>query len=498
MLFKVILLIWFLLAVSAVKDRQTRRARANDNLEEEDRSRSLDDWNAVPIGTLRLRCNFYNISPRGSSDILAARLYHHFHRPPALDGLPGTINVSQPVNASVAVPVVATSNQSILVPGVTQNAITISDVRNEFRLMIPELVSALSGVHPSVSVNVPVPVITNANPNFNNPNPSSTNPNSNFDNGNNENTVAANSNNLNTVAANPNVNTVPANTFNPFSGVDNYIATNSLGSLLNFHPASRHNSDILPPLDEKIINTIKQGKFVEFDSLLPQPHSSSSMQGFIIQQEGEACSVIPRSQQKSRIVNFYHWFVAWSIFARVYIHFHGHRVREIMHYQAQMAHFASLYVFNDIYLFDIQFRHRIANDPLLRWDRTDVELNTLYIRNAKPVCWHCNKPGHFHGQCPSTPVSSTVTGAAGAGPRPRLGASPRFPRAPARAPGPSTIRQSQPGQAFGSGFAPQHTCWYFNTNGFCNNNRCAHVHACSGCGGSHPLSHCTQRHTARN
>ena len=153
--------------------------------------------------------------------------------------------------------------------------------------------------------------------------------------------------------------------------------------------------------------------------------------------------------------------------------------------------------FQSFYWFDRQFRLRLANNNILRWDRFDFELVGRFLRTFRPVCFRCRNFGHYAQACPR--LSSSYLGGHSS---PYTGGRipPRFRNAPPPpAPG-YTQSQFRP-RIMGprSEFRPpaQHTCWYFNSNGFCNNPRCCKAHVCSSCGDNHPLSHCTQRSTAR-
>ena len=264
-----------------------------------------------------------------------------------------------------------------------------------------------------------------------------------------------------------------------------------------------HNDNHLPPLPESTLPKIKQGKFINFDLLLPQAFTPSASDDYVVQLSNNeddlsssSITLVPKSQSnRAKVVDFNTWLQAWCVFVRVYCSFHSHRVQEVLHYQTIMAQYGHQYVFPEFYLFDRQFRLRMANNNFLRWDRFDFELVGRFLRTFRPVCFRCRNFGHYAQACPR--VSSSYLGGHSS---PYTGGRipPRFRNAPP-APG-YTQSQFRP-RIMGprSEFRPpaQHTCWYFNSNGFCNNPRCGKAHVCSSCGDNHPLSHCTQRSTAR-
>ena len=124
---------------------------------------------------------------------------------------------------------------------------------------------------------------------------------------------------------------------------------------------------------------------------------------------------------------------------------------------------------------------RLVNNPLLRWDRCDTELISRFLRTFRVVFLKCRNFGHYAADCPHLTGSSVQCRF----PHARAGISPRFQNAsPA-----SGYRPVQSGFHPRAEFRPpaQHTCWYFNSNGYCSNSRCSQAHVCSSCGGSHPL-----------
>ena len=278
--------------------------------------------------------------------------------------------------------------------------------------------------------------------------------------------------------------------------------------------APQHNADMLPPLPESLLLKIKQKKFVNFDLLLPQSLCPSSSDDYVVQVgggENSSITLVPKSQHnKAKILNFNLWMLAWCTYARVFVRYHGHQTDQLLHYQSLMAQFGQQYVFDEFYLYDRQFRLRLASNPALRWDRIDVELTNQFLRTARVICYNCNSPGHYSSVCPLSSRAGASSGSLGSSgsSRSRVSGGPRFPfsRASQRSSGFSATRPSFPGgqtehrlpsSTFSRAPGPQHTCWFFNSNGFCTNQRCSQSHTCSSCGGAHPASHCTQRNTAR-
>ena len=87
-----------------------------------------------------------------------------------------------------------------------------------------------------------------------------------------------------------------------------------------------HNADMLPPLPEVVLLKIKQGKFVNFDLLLPLLYCPSTSDDYVVQvgsgDNGSASSItlVPKSQSsKAKVLTFTLWLQAWCNYARVYL-----------------------------------------------------------------------------------------------------------------------------------------------------------------------------------
>ena len=58
---------------------KSRRSADADAARQEDAARAVEDWLKLDAPSLRLKCNGYNVTSTGRKDVLATRLYEHFH-----------------------------------------------------------------------------------------------------------------------------------------------------------------------------------------------------------------------------------------------------------------------------------------------------------------------------------------------------------------------------------------------------------------------------------
>ena len=75
-----------------------------------------------------------------------------------------------------------------------------------------------------------------------------------------------------------------------------------------------------------------------------------------------------------------------------------------------MSQFGQQYIFEEFYLYDRQFRLRMASSPALRWDRIDVELTNRFLRTTRAICYRCITHGHCASGCPLLSRSGTPSG----------------------------------------------------------------------------------------
>ena len=178
---------------------------------------------------------------------------------------------------------------------------------------------------------------------------------------------------------------------------------------------------------------------------------------------------------------------------------------QLLYYQSMICQYASQYIFDDVLLFDRNFRIRIANGLRqgLRWDRYDNELVARFLRTFKPICYNCRKFGHYVSACPS--ASSPLTTLNHQSQPPFLAPQRTNPRQastydqPTRQLQPLPInRQPHLSPAnrqlqLSPANRQQLSCYYFNQFGRCEKFRCTYSHSCETCGGNHGKSHCPGR-----
>ena len=281
------------------------------------------------------------------------------------------------------------------------------------------------------------------------------------------------------------------NSVNPPANPPQVNNIGSPGTLLNPNMNVQNNNFRFLSISTANINLIKNGKYINFDTLLPSSlshptsgysiHLSQSSSGV----EGDTPFTIQPQSSRRTIKNFPAWLSAWNIFIQAFCFFFPGFAGLLLAYQSQMTIYANRYEFSAWSTYDKLFRQNMANlHPNSPWSEVDRHLfdEVLLCAPVLAVCHTCREPGHYDSACPYR-TSSQVGGGAGstAQPRPSSTSQPPF-LAPQRAAQPP-VRGPRPNTS---------PCRFFNA-GSCTFRGCRFPHVCTSCRGSHPVSQCPSR-----
>ena len=235
----------------------------------------------------------------------------------------------------------------------------------------------------------------------------------------------------------------------------------------------------LPPLDSSLIRRIAAGKKVDFDLLLPCSSALRS-EGFELRHSHGDGGVYfaPKTKTKAKVLDFFTWCQAWSVFALYYTFYHAHRAAELWGYFHLAAEFATKFIWSNFENYDFQFRTAMEEDRkknLLRWDRIDENLKSRFLTVSKPVCFNCRNFGHRSPQCPFLSSRRGISNV-----NPDSGA--QF--VPSATTATVTKKSAVKDKIY--------YCFNFN-NGNCDESNCKYSHTCQLCGKDHAKAHCPSR-----
>ena len=519
-MFRLVILILMVILCSAGRKPATRKRPNTDTsnsnpalVENDDKTRSLQDWLLLPRQVLNLACNTHGLVSTGSVEVVANRLYNHFHHPNSSQ--PGT-SIPPTQRSSPTVPTTANpathpgQPQSVPVASIAEivraelaafynnnpiSSVAVTQTQPRGQSTSVGSVRTQPGQSTSVSNNlsndnnIRVNLQNRSSQIYNLPNnihgqglqttnnlPNTNLPIQNHNNLPNRNLLQSPNSLLylnNQMYSLPNIQ-------NGASTVNNPIGTQNQ----NFAGPSSY----VPAVPARILNQIMNCEYINFNSLLPSAIATSS-DAVSIQVDmennelhfssasGGGGSASRSSPSRPKVRDIHSWLSAWNTYIRATLHYHPTLAIPMLHYQNIICRFASQYEFSAWSTYDIQFRQRLAINPLMAWDRIDEELCNEYVRSGqlRLVCFTCHRPGHLSSHCPSRSV---------------VGSSSRPTNMNNLNNAGSTITTPVQGPPFR--VPQQRTCYHYNTRG-CTNQHCRFPHRCTTCNEPHPATHCPKR-----
>jgi hypothetical protein len=181
-------------------------------------------------------------------------------------------------------------------------------------------------------------------------------------------------------------------------------------------PADQANpgtSSAFPPhLPAKTISSIRNGEYIDFNTLLSEnvdghdEHLKISFDS--LGGPGFSIPVSLAQPKRQRIDSIDRWLSAFNTFARVVVHFSPYKASELFGYQQTIRDAQRKFSGMAWYAYDIAFRKKAVNDASLSWAHRDPQ---LYLEKftglAKTACHVCGSADHFVNSCPIAPNRST-------------------------------------------------------------------------------------------
>ena len=158
---------------------------------------------------------------------------------------------------------------------------------------------------------------------------------------------------------------------------------------LSSRPTQQSPSAMLPAIPPAVREQLRNGEFINFNSLLPSssPITNDDYTIKIAQGSGHdaSLSLVPRHQVRPKIRSFNDWLTAWNNFIRCASYYHPHLANQYLYYQTMICQFASQYEFASWSTYDQLFCARLVNNPSMSWDQIDEELYNRFIRGGTAV-----------------------------------------------------------------------------------------------------------------
>ena len=161
-----------------------------------------------------------------------------------------------------------------------------------------------------------------------------------------------------------------------------------------------------PPIDDKYITKITKDEYVPLEEFQPSlaPTVFSQEEHCINLNYDEAALSIEPKNRRGRILNLSHWMVAWNAFIQAKLCYQPHLFYELYKYQEIICDFASRFIFEACYRYDISCRRKIAAERTIAPEKRTVNWTTVareyenrhLTRSAmQSVCDNCQATGHI-------------------------------------------------------------------------------------------------------
>ena len=138
-------------------------------------------------------------------------------------------------------------------------------------------------------------------------------------------------------------------------------------------------------IEPSLIHKIEKGEFVELEKLLPKDRfRNHKEEGRLewVQRDGGTFLVL--AQKDNKIGGFRRWEQAFRAYATIYCVANPHRAKEIWQYITVINTAASSYVWDNVYNYDITFRHLMAFNPQRSWAITYNQMWNLSMKDPIP------------------------------------------------------------------------------------------------------------------
>ena len=138
-------------------------------------------------------------------------------------------------------------------------------------------------------------------------------------------------------------------------------------------------------IEPSLIHKIEKGEYVELEKLLPKDKLANRNEENRLEwvQRDGGTFLVP-AQKDGKIGSFRKWEQAFRAYATIYCGANPHRSKEIWQYISVISTTASSFIWDNIYNYDITFRHLMAFNPNRSWAITYNQMWNLSMRHPIP------------------------------------------------------------------------------------------------------------------
>ena len=159
-------------------------------------------------------------------------------------------------------------------------------------------------------------------------------------------------------------------------------------------------------IEPSLIHKIEKGEFVELEKILPKERlGGKTDEGRLEWVHWDGGTFLVPAQRDNKIARFRRWEQAFRAYATIYCGANPHRSKEIWQYITVINTAASSYTWENVYSYDITFRHLMAFNPQRSWAVTYNQMWNLSMKDPIPknskggyVYQHSVGSGYVSGQ----------------------------------------------------------------------------------------------------
>ena len=137
-------------------------------------------------------------------------------------------------------------------------------------------------------------------------------------------------------------------------------------------------------IQPSLIYKIEKGEFIELEKLLPKDKFAKGEENRLEWVQRDGGTFLVPAQKENKINNFRRWEQALRAYATIYCGANPHRSKEIWQYITVINTAASSYLWDNVYNYDITFRHLMAFNPQRSWAVTYNQMWNLSMRDPLP------------------------------------------------------------------------------------------------------------------
>ena len=160
-------------------------------------------------------------------------------------------------------------------------------------------------------------------------------------------------------------------------------------------------------IEPSLIHKIEKGEFVELEKLLPKDKLGGKEESRLEWVQRDGGTFLVPGQWDNKIGSFRKWEQAFRAYATIYCGAHPHRSKEIWQYITVINTAATSYQWDNVYNYDITFRHLMAFNPQRSWAVTYNQIWNLSMRDPLPKFNGKGAYQHYSGSGFAAPRSAS-------------------------------------------------------------------------------------------